>query len=113
MTFSVGQKVVCINALWGCPSSWDLVPNKPVINGVYTVRAVGCETYRCEPAYEVKPAIWLDECVNPLKQWRDTRAPREIGFWVGRFRPLEEKSDAIEVFRQMCKDAESGKLVGA
>lgn len=101
MNFYVGQKVVCVDGtadLNRAESSWEKLP---VRGDTYTIRGIHPDA----------DAILLEEIKNPV--WRYRNMVGEVHFLMRRFRALEEKPDAIEQFRQMCKDAEAGNLVDA
>jgi len=98
--FYVGQKVVCVDDNlhmdWesnrGC-EPWPLM----VTNG---------------SAYVISEILLLTKnngiTIQGLRLRgvvRDCNCPLD----ARRFRPLETKSDPLEIFRQMCRDAESGQ----
>jgi hypothetical protein len=90
MSFRVGQKVVCVDDNWGtnrCPG--EVLPVK---RSVYTIR--GFED--CD-ATDPRPAIWLEEIVNPV------RHDGEVSFVTTHFRPAQ-KFD-ISIFTAMLTKA--------
>lgn len=99
--FYVGQKVVCVEdgAIFPRPNSrWEYPIKK---GGIYTVAWAGtCDSH---PLYEPYAGVHLVEIKRHIDR----------PFDACRFAPLEEKPDAIEQFRKMCRDAEAGKLVDA
>lgn len=89
----VGQKVVCINDTWAHPS-YVHVQNRPVVNGIYVVRAVLI-------AHRV-PHLRLREVRNPKMNWTEIGFA-EIAFAANRFRPVVEpkRKTSIEVFKKL------------
>lgn len=104
MTFRVGMKVVCVDddfaACWGLSGGSR---NKPVARPVYTVRGVGQFHFRDETA----SAIWLEEIINPIWNWTNS-GRGEVGFWVGRFRPVVENKTDISIFTHMLNPSKIG-----
>lgn len=92
--FYVGQKVVCVEpAFIGATS--------PLVEGdVYEIRAMQISqrgTWSVLSSYdEGKLELFLTGILNPC-------APAH-GFDAKRFRPVQEKPDAIEWARQICRD---------
>lgn len=94
--FYVGQKVVLINDV-AIPAYGR--ERLPILHHVYTIR----DFHNCE----LGSGLLLHEIVNtPLKY---ACGVCEIAFDRHRFRPLEEKPDAIEWARQTCRDVEVEK----
>lgn len=97
MTFRVGQKVVCVMLMEeqeGGPAAALSIPNRPVMNGIYTVRAfrtVHSDQY-----------VLLCELRNPSGNWAQI-GRGEPPFWHGLFRPLVERKTDISIFTKMLK----------
>jgi hypothetical protein len=80
MTFRVGMKVVCIKLGW--PNSRD-VPNRPVFNQVYTIRAI------------VDDGIGLLLCEIHNPPMDHVEGYCEPAWWSSRFRPIVERKTDI------------------
>ena len=93
--FRVGMKVVCIATPWDESSLWEpwrkLVPNRPILRGVYTVRGA-CPS-------QDEPGIYLCEIMNPMGRFNI--GWHEGGFCCEFFRPVVERKTSIEVFRKL------------
>lgn len=97
--FTVGQHVACVSdptKNW-LPIHFELVPNLPTVNKVYTVRCVFLH-----PWDEI-PCLRLAELINPARVWNVNKVGAvrpeilEPGFAARCFRPL--KKLRIEDFR--------------
>jgi len=98
MTFHVGQRVACVETPWvDYPERWEgwcrLVPNRPTIGSIYTVRALICI---------MRSGLYLCEIRNPVSQFT-------FGSWEGAFldrcfRPVT----SIEVFESILEDVSKG-----
>lgn len=89
--FRIGQKITCI-AVLESSDALKFIPNRPVLNGVYTVRAdalVYNEQY-----------LLLEELHNPADDWSEI-GYGEPPFWHGLFRPLVERKTDISIFTAM------------
>ena len=87
MTFHVGQKVVCVKrGDW--VDSLD-VPNRPVTNGIYTVRAMADDGI----------GLYFEEIKNaPLNHIEGFYEP---AWWKLHFRPIVERKTDISIFKQL------------
>jgi hypothetical protein len=96
--FHIGQKVVCVDDV-PLPEGWD---GDPLVRGViYTITAIYYEYGSC--------GLLLREAVRSpraLQYWNS-----EAGYYARRFRPLEEKSDSIELFREIARGVSNGKPI--
>lgn len=94
--FHVGQKVVCINAVW----YGDFVTASPLEHGrVYTVARIGVNFGRSfDDDLACGPSLVLVEVANPDDCWE--RDGFE-GFDARRFRPLRKRTTDISIFKEM------------
>ncbi len=95
--FRVGQKVVCVMRMEDQNSERciNYIPNRPVLNGIYTVRGDVC-------LYDTQ-YVYLTELINPLPVgfvWVGI-GYAEPPFWCGLFRPLVERKTDISIFTKM------------
>lgn len=103
MSFHIGQKVVCVDdaihrewpSNWLCPGDVSGLTR----NMIYTVRWVG--VYR-------KPNGAL---IDGLRVAEIMRGGPDTPYSTCRFRPLEEKPDSIEIFREIARGVSDGKPV--
>lgn len=99
--FYGGQKVVCVSAFENIQGGETF----PVKGCVYTVREA---VYR-PGCGEFAHGLLLVEIANRPRRYKDGH--HEKAFALFRFKPLEEKPDAIEWVRQICRDVEAGNLI--
>lgn len=85
MKFSIGQKVVCVDATRN-PNGFSKF--YPVEGRIYTIRG-----FHIEPHIE-DVGILLEEVVNPPTEWAD-RTSCEWPFASKRFRPIVERKTDI------------------
>jgi len=84
MMFRVGQKIVCIWDSW-C-EGWDVVPNRPIKDNVYTIRAMVPWTWPQPDGPEI--ALLLEEIINESDEWDGIDSAHEHPFAQDYFRPL-------------------------
>ena len=103
----VGMKIVCVKDTW-LTDCWMFVPNKPVMNGIYTIREVVPNWWYKEVDLAIWPetfGIRLVEVVNKNIYWNhDSKTIfAEACFGVERFRPLITKKTEtdIAVFKKL------------
>ncbi len=94
--FFVGGKVVCVDDSPITCAKYFHDP-VPVLGRVYTVARITSWPSLC--------ISWPSLCITEL----DTRNP--WGYLQSRFRPLEETSKAIELFRKLAVDATTKKKI--
>lgn len=99
MSFHIGQKVVCVDDEWDSKDG----EIEPVMNHVYTVRDLG-------DGDEEFPCIRLVEIVNP-PVFYTCDGMAECSWADDQFRPLEEKPDSIELFREIARGVSNGKPI--
>ena len=92
MTFRVGQKVVCVDDDWSRHPEWGRLQQRPVLNGIYTVRSVSPHWHEGGGT-----GLLLVEVRNPEIDWSDGDTC-ECRFPSRRFRPIvERKTDISEL----------------
>lgn len=103
----VGRKVVCIVDVFGanCPTWQALVRNRPVKNGIYTIREIadGYDAGTGEPILAIKLIEIHNSPVSTLQ------GSLEPDFDYHGFRPLVTRKTDISIFEKMlrpdCVDA--------
>jgi hypothetical protein len=93
--FRVGGKVVCVDATGLTPHTIEVVPS---LHGIYTVREI--------VDHPKGLGLRFIEIVNPPLPYRGGIA--ECVFDSQNFRPLEEKSDPVEQFREIARGVTDG-----
>jgi hypothetical protein len=99
--FEVGQRVLCVDDSRRSP----LNGKHGLLNAgaVYEVAAIG-----------LKPASFMSDqktsCVA-LVGIKNNFGGVERGFYEDRFRPLDDKDDSVEIFREMCRETEKKILL--
>lgn len=96
--FFVGQKVVCI---LDC-GPVDIGETCPSVGGIYTIRDIDAE--EPEGLY-----FTFVEIINPDHETEEGAG--EAIFFEMAFRPLEEKTDSIELFREIARGVSDGKPI--
>ena len=97
MNFHIGQKVVCVDALF-IDARWYRCEQQPVKGVVYTIRGFTPPNYFSTDEPDV-PALYLEEIVNSPVEW--TTGVFELGFSRRRFRPLVTRKTEIAIFKRM------------
>jgi hypothetical protein len=91
--FSVGQKVVCVNAHGG-EGLDDWAEQERIFDGeTYTVR-------RCFVDTKGDAIVWLDE-VERTEYARKFWGDQDLGYGAHRFRPIASRKTSIEIFQRM------------
>lgn len=103
--FTINQKVVCIRDFFA-ESGWDCIPNKPVLNGIYTIRTIEIRPFRLIISQTIKDyvSIHLKEIHNEIKNWplaNGSFQKWEQGFPYTSFKPLDENTTDISVFEEI------------
>lgn len=98
--FHVGQNVVCVDANFSATWQMDCTKQRPVRNGIYTVRAFGSWNF----STGLIDALWLCEVNNPVVRWRCGDVS-EVGFAAWRFRPVVAPKTDISIFTEMLTPA--------
>jgi hypothetical protein len=103
LKFHIGQKVVCVDdrpCAGGDSSDWNLRKG-----AVYTVtRVIMCPDDRHGHG---GLCLFLQEAVRGPCSCCGAAVP----YYAGRFRPLEEKPDSIELFRAIARAVSDGKPI--
>lgn len=100
--FYPGQKVVCVDASHHPGTGRHNPFNWPIREGgVYTVRKFALFHHGHRG---LTPHVWLEEVRR--FGYNFERQLEDMPFYFSRFKPLEEKPDAIEWARQICREAE-------
>jgi len=93
--FSIGQKIVSIRTT-DDETALKYIPNRPVMNGIYTVRA---DTLAFDEQY-----VFLEELRNPPGNWTEI-GYSEPPFWHGLFRPIVSRPTSIEFAHEILRKA--------
>ena len=85
-----GSEVVCINDTFSAESI-HAIPNRPVLNSVYTVREIRYYEHLD------KAGVLLEEVKNPLSVQTMLGVVLEPSFSITRFAPLDDVLDSISI----------------
>ncbi len=99
--FKVGEKIVCIRTV-SEQDALKYIPNRPVLNGIYTVRA---DVLALEEQY-----VFLSELKNPPGNWAQI-GYSEPPFWHGLFRPIVSRPTSIAVFEEILRKVDAPSRV--
>lgn len=105
MSFHIGQKVVCVDDCKWLRNSGAIFGDEsiPAQGAQYTIRAFTGVDEDGDEFY------LLCEIKNPERDYNGDFG--ELEFWAAIFRPLEEKPDSIEIFREIARGVSDGKPV--
>ena len=95
--FTVGQKVVCIDAL---TNSRTIKLPELEEGGVYTIRKIGVQ--EIPDVFEPELSVWLEGVTREVLSSKDLSIIcDDFGFRPSRFRPVVERKTDISVFKAM------------
>jgi hypothetical protein len=104
--YSIGQKVVCIDAEF-CANAKALYTDLPVQDATYTVRDVRPGISLADGKTN-EIAVLLEELSNPLNT---AKVPQERAFNIERFAPLDPNFE-VEIEKEAQPISHIGTLVG-
>lgn len=102
--FTVGQKVVCIDAL---TNSRTIKLPELEEGGVYTIRKIGVQ--EIPGVFEPELSVWLEGVAREVFSSKDLSIIcDDFGFRPSRFRPVINRKTDISVFKAMLKPSKEG-----